>query len=183
MLPPGTARLIHPSPNDRRTEPLSPRGRPWHAIQVYVARWFPLPLSLKERVIWLLSPRYRLGVHAVVTDSAGRVLTLRSAYSGRWQLPGGTVDYGEDFDAAMRRDGIEELGIEFAAVERVGTYCDDTGRQLHAVYRATLAPGSIRLSVEHHCWRYQPASSLTPLYRAIVAQALEPLRRELRLPS
>jgi len=163
-------------------------GRPavrtplWHAFQVYLARIFPLPLALKERLIWWLSPRYRLGVHAVVLDECGRALTLLSTYSGCWQLPGGTVDYGEDFDGAIRREAFEELGLEFATMERIGTYRDGTGCQVHAIYRATLAPGTIRLSVEHRRWRYNPPHRLTPFYRAIVAQAISP-KAGLRLPG
>lgn len=150
------------------------RAQRWHTLQVYLARVVPLPLVLKERLIWWLSPRYRLGVHAVVLDECGRVLTLLSTYSGRWQLPGGTVDYGEDFDAAARREAFEELGLEFAAIERIGTYRDGTGKQVHAIYRAALAPGTIRLSVEHRRWRYTAPHRLTPFYRAIVAQAIRP---------
>ncbi|HLZ70654.1 MAG TPA: NUDIX domain-containing protein [Dehalococcoidia bacterium] len=160
-----------------------PRHKAWHALQVYTIRFLPLPLRVKERLVWLLSPRYRLGVHAVVTDAAGRVLTLHSSYSGRWQLPGGTVDFGESFDTAMRREGFEELGLAFAALERVGTCSDATGRQLHAIYRAVLMPGSIQLSVEHRRWRFQQASKLSPFYRAIVCQALDPTGGEVRLPG
>lgn len=157
--------------------------RLWHALQVYLARILPLPLAVKERLIWWVSPRYRLGVHAVILDECGRVLTLRSTYSGRWQLPGGTVDYGEDFDGAIRREAFEELGLGFATLQRIGTYRDGTGRQVHAIYRATLAPGAIRLSVEHRRWRYNPPHRLTPFYRAVVAQALHSCAGELRLPG
>jgi 8-oxo-dGTP pyrophosphatase MutT (NUDIX family) len=136
-----------------------------HAAQIAVLRWVPLPLPLKERVIWSLSPRYRLGVHVVIRDGYGRVLAVRSAYSRQWQLPGGTVDYGESFDHAIRREVREELGVEVPALRRVTTGRERSHRDLHAIYAAAPPRQSIRLSVEHTEWRYLAVDRLPAPYR------------------
>ena len=56
----------------------------------------------------------RFGVYGLVTDSAGRVLLTRiaSGYpgAGRWHLPGGGTDHGEDPVAALARELREEGG-------------------------------------------------------------------------
>lgn len=55
--------------------------------------------------------RYRLSVHAVITDDAGRILLLKQTYGDlRWGLPGGSVDRGETVHQAIVRECVEELG-------------------------------------------------------------------------
>src|SRR5215468_6182876 len=92
--------------------------RRWARVTaVYALRLTPLPWRQKRWIVWLLGPRFGVGVHAIVCDGTGRVLALRSSYSGRWQLPGGGVLYGETLEEAVRREVREEIGREPAAVE------------------------------------------------------------------
>ncbi|MGH3663039.1 MAG: NUDIX domain-containing protein [Micromonosporaceae bacterium] len=56
----------------------------------------------------------RFAAYAVATDSAGRVLLTRIADgypgAGRWHLPGGGTDFGEDPIVALLREVVEETG-------------------------------------------------------------------------
>lgn len=157
--------------------------------QILLIRYTPLSKRAKERILWTLSPRYRLGVHAVILDNTGRALSLLSSYSNEWQLPGGTVDYGEDLDTAMRREAREELGVEPLSLQRVAFCTDDTGKQLHAVYLVTIDPAHIHLSIEHTRWRYQSSVAFPPFYGAIVRAVLtgalsdRPAARLMRFPA
>ena len=67
-------------------------------------------------------------VNAVIFDSEGRVLlTRRSAVvreSGKWCLPGGHFDGGEDWVRAIRREVKEEIGLEVLSEELSGIYSD-----------------------------------------------------------
>ncbi|MFE9206531.1 NUDIX domain-containing protein [Micromonospora sp. NPDC007230] len=59
------------------------------------------------------------GVSAVVTDDAGRLLLARRGDNGRWSLPAGMVDPGEQPAEALLREVYEETGVR-VAIERVG---------------------------------------------------------------
>ncbi len=67
-------------------------------------------------------------VNAVIFDPAGRVLlTRRSAVvrePGKWCLPGGHFDGGEDWVSALRREVREEVGLRVLREELMGIYSD-----------------------------------------------------------
>jgi 8-oxo-dGTP diphosphatase len=128
--------------------------------QIAVLRALPLPRPWKHRLVWFLLPRFTVGVAAVVRDDRGRVLVLRSAWHGAWQLPGGAANYGERFDEALRRELLEETGLATAWLEQITLTRDRSGRMLHVVYRAGLAPGPLRLSEEHNAWAYLELAQL-----------------------
>lgn len=59
------------------------------------------------------------GVSAVVRDDAGRVLLARRGDNGRWSLPAGVIDPGEQPADAVLREVLEETGVH-VEIERVG---------------------------------------------------------------
>ncbi len=59
------------------------------------------------------------GASAVVRDEAGRILLLRRADNGRWSLPAGMIDPGEQPAEAALREIAEETGV-VAEIERLG---------------------------------------------------------------
>ncbi len=63
-----------------------------------------------------------LGVNAVITDQAGRVLLALRDRPPIWNLPGGGVEPGEaPWDAAVR-EAREEVGVEVAVRRLTGVY-------------------------------------------------------------
>jgi ADP-ribose pyrophosphatase YjhB (NUDIX family) len=90
----------------------------------------------------------RVGAYALVPDT-GRLLLARYAGSGRWSLPGGGIDHGEQPIDAVHREVREETGLTLAdarleAVDSVhftGHAPDGTLEDFHAVrivYRGTV---------------------------------------------
>jgi nucleoside triphosphatase len=52
-------------------------------------------------------------VAALIAGPSGRVLIVRThKWSGLWGVPGGKVDYGETLETALKREMLEEVGLE-----------------------------------------------------------------------
>ena len=55
----------------------------------------------------------------------GRIVLIQRRDNGKWSLPGGMVDWGEDIPASVRRELGEETGLELIKINRlVGVYSD-----------------------------------------------------------
>lgn len=64
---------------------------------------------------------------AIIENDRGEILLVvrrQSPGRGRWALPGGFIDPGEDLDCSIRREIKEELGIEIKTNRIVGIYND-----------------------------------------------------------
>jgi 8-oxo-dGTP pyrophosphatase MutT (NUDIX family) len=64
---------------------------------------------------WRFSRGATLGARAMVIDGSGRVFLIRHSYVDGWYLPGGGVETGETFLAALARELAEEGNIVMTA--------------------------------------------------------------------
>lgn len=61
-----------------------------------------------------------VAVGVLIDPQGSFLLTSRpegKVYAGYWEFPGGKLEAGETVEAALRRELIEELGIEIGAVQ------------------------------------------------------------------
>jgi len=83
----------------------------------------------------------RVGVGGVVFDANGRVLLIRRGAQpmrGLWSIPGGLLDIGETLAEGVRREVLEETGLEVTVGPQVVTFerilrDEDGGVQYHYV--------------------------------------------------
>jgi mutator protein MutT len=63
----------------------------------------------------------RLGAYAVALYGNNILLIEKKEgyYGGLWDLPGGGVDFGETPEKALRREFLEEVGMEFTSMELI----------------------------------------------------------------
>ena len=121
-----------------------------------------------------------LGVRAVVTDEAGKVLLVEHTYLKGWYLPGGGVERGETAETAVVRELREEAGVR--ALSRPRLVSAHSNEALHPgdhvlLYRvdawepcASDAAGEI-LAVGWFAPDVLPEST-TPATRRRIAEAL-----------
>ena len=94
-------------------------------------------------------PRVRRGVIAIIAGD-GRYLMIRRAAgvakAGYWCFPGGHVEPGETSGTAIRRELVEELGIEAVPIERLGAVRTSDGKYVLAVWRMRPISGKMRIA-------------------------------------
>ena len=80
-------------------------------------------------------------VSAVLVDGEGRVLLARRAVEpdlGKWDLPGGFLEEGEEPLAGLRRELREETGLEVEPLSFLGAWVDTYGEDEGAVSTLNL---------------------------------------------
>jgi ADP-ribose pyrophosphatase YjhB (NUDIX family) len=91
-------------------------------------------------------------VSAFVVDDGGRVLLARRAFepdAGLWDTPGGFLAEGEDPLVGLRRELLEETGLEVEPVSFLGIYMDTYGEGpvvasvLNLVWKARVVSGEM----------------------------------------
>jgi 8-oxo-dGTP pyrophosphatase MutT (NUDIX family) len=64
----------------------------------------------------------RTGVYGVAIAN-GKMLAIRQKrgpYAGKFDFPGGGVEFGESVESALRREFAEEVAMEFASMDLIG---------------------------------------------------------------
>jgi len=119
-----------------------------------------------------------LSAKVVVRDTSGRCLLLKRALSskgnpGKWDLPGGKVDPGENFEQGLLREVAEETGLAISIQRVVGAVESElpTRRVVYLILEGRLESGQVQLSSEHdeYVWinRWQlPKMELADQFRA-----------------
>ena len=87
-------------------------------------------------------PRHSVSVAAVVTDGTGRVLVIRRRDNGEWQIPGGILELDETPQDGVRREVLEETGVEIEPERLTGIYKTVTAGIVALVFRARLVAGT-----------------------------------------
>lgn len=65
----------------------------------------------------LPSPFYRVTAKALIFDEQNRLLVYKNK-EGHYEIPGGGWEYGETFEDCLRRELMEELGVQPAHISR-----------------------------------------------------------------
>ncbi len=114
-----------------------------------------------------MSKPFRLSVKAIVRNEENECLVIRrSNYSkhnaGRWDFPGGKVDVGENFDAALIREIGEETSIEIKLTGFAGCGQSQAPENtvIYLFMNAMALTQEVVLSEEHTEYQWVPLSNL-----------------------
>jgi nucleoside triphosphatase len=93
---------------------------------------------------------FRPSVYAIIEHN-GRLLLIQSRHGGKYALPGGGVDLGERLEHALKREVMEETGIEveiqrFVRVQEHFFYYDPLDHAYHSfLFFYACAPRTFEL--------------------------------------
>lgn len=109
-------------------------------------------------------PSYVVVAAAILSGEPPALLAAQRSYpaalAGRWELPGGKVDAGEDEAAALARELREELGVEVRVGDRAAPdVATVDGRGVLRTYWVEVAAGRPR-PLEHAALRALRADEL-----------------------
>lgn len=108
--------------------------------------WRVLPLWLQILLSRFIRPLFQVFAAAVVFNQENQILLVKSTYQRfhPWGLPGGSLEYGESAEEAVKREVWEETGliveikrlllVKTWSPDRVGMYylCEIIGGEVHA---------------------------------------------------
>jgi len=119
---------------------------------------------------------------AVIRDGDAILITRRpqeSRHGGMWEFPGGKLDAGESPQECLRREILEELGLEVAveSIFEIAYHRYEWGPVLILAFECRLLGGEIRhIGVSDHHWVSPEEMSrydILPADRPIIAKLVE----------
>ena len=107
--------------------------------------WRVLPLWLQIILSRFIRPLFQVFAAGVIFDQDNKILLVKSTYQRfhPWGLPGGSLEYGESAEEAVKREVWEETGliveikrlllVKTWSPDRVGMYylCEISGGEIH----------------------------------------------------
>lgn len=98
--------------------------------------WRKTPQFLRLKLVRLTQKKFTVSVGAVVTNERNQVLLLDHVFrpGSGWGIPGGFIEHDEQIDEAIRRELMEETGLELEKVEIY--YTKTNGAHLEFLVRA-----------------------------------------------
>ncbi len=117
-----------------------------HALEQRLAEGALRPVCPQCGRVHFFDPKVAVGV---VVEQAGRLLLVRrrnEPEQGKWALPAGFVDAGEDPARAAEREGLEETGLKLQVtklVEVYGRQGPTEGADILIIYQAEVVGGTL----------------------------------------
>jgi 8-oxo-dGTP diphosphatase len=94
------------------------------------------------------TPLHSVSVAGVVIREDGRLLAIRRADNGTWELPGGVLELDEAPETGVAREVLEETGIHVEVDQLTGVYKNTSRGIVALVFRCKPSGGSERTSSE-----------------------------------
>lgn len=99
---------------------------------------------------------FALSAKVLVRDLEGRCLLLKRSMTskgnpGKWDLPGGKVDAGENLEQGLLREVTEETGLTISLQRVLGAAESEspTKKVAYIILEGFVEMGQVRLSSEH----------------------------------
>jgi 8-oxo-dGTP pyrophosphatase MutT (NUDIX family) len=97
-----------------------------------------LPIAWRRRVVRMLAPTFSVGAICCIERGDGAILLVRQCYRRRWGLPGGLLQKGESAPDAVRREVLEEVGLDIQLSGEPAVVVEGAARRVDVVFRGRL---------------------------------------------
>jgi ADP-ribose pyrophosphatase YjhB (NUDIX family) len=87
------------------------------------------------------TPRHSVSVAGIVVRDDGRVLAVRRRDNHHWEPPGGVLELHETFEQGVRREILEETGVEVRVERLTGVYKNISRGIVALVFRCSPVGG------------------------------------------
>ncbi|OCA88328.1 hypothetical protein A8F94_08015 [Bacillus sp. FJAT-27225] len=121
----------------------------------------PIPNSIKP------------AASVAIVNEQNEILLVRRRDSGKWAMPGGTQDFGEDLKGCAIREVREELGYDVEITDIVGTYTNpkniiaysdgEVRQEFAIVYSGKIKGGELQLDNESTAYQWANLEQATTL--------------------
>ncbi|MEU9146183.1 NUDIX hydrolase [Streptomyces sp. NPDC048349] len=124
------------------------------------------------------TPRHSVSVAGAVVRDDGRLLAIRRADNGAWELPGGVLELEETPEDGLRREVLEETGIHVEVDQLTGVYKNIVAGVVALVFLCKPSGGAERLSGETRAIQWltpeEVSERMTEAYGIRLLDALDP---------
>ncbi len=110
------------------------------------------------------SPRHIVAASALIRNALGEVALVRTARRG-WELPGGQIELGESLIDGLRREVLEECGIEIEIEKLLHVRSNLSSAIVIFCFQASYLSGQLRPSEETPEVRWADTDSAEELIR------------------
>lgn len=93
-------------------------------------------------------PRHSVSAGAAVIRDDGKVLAIKRRDNGAWVQPGGVVELDEDPRDTVRREVLEETGVQVETGPLTGVYKNMKRGVISLVFRCTVVSGEPHATAE-----------------------------------
>lgn len=123
------------------------------------------------------TPKHSVSVAGVVVRDDGRILVIKRYDNGKWEAPGGVLELDESFEAGVRREVLEETGLDVSVERLTGVYKNLMHGIVALVYRCRPAGGEAHATEEAREIRWmtkeEVQSAMVPAFGVRVLDAFE----------
>jgi len=121
----------------------------------------------------------KIATHGLIKKNGKYLLILRSPVNdykpNEWDLPGGTIEFGEEPEKALIREISEETELKIKINKPIFIYSELQGErhQFWIVYKCEYASGEIKLNPEEHSeYKWLDLNEIDKLEKIIFVEEL-----------
>jgi 8-oxo-dGTP diphosphatase len=131
------------------------------------------------------TPKHSVSVAGVVVRPDGSILVVQRRDNARWEPPGGVLELEESFEAGVRREVLEETGVDVAVERLTGVYKNMSRGVVALVFRCSPVAGELMPTSESQRVQWlslsQVEQRMSPAFAIRVLDALKPSGSAIRI--